>query len=171
VDYRTGAVEWTWEQVAHLHTWGIGHRIFDAISEGFWLERTAAVPAWGIEVATRARSLYTRHSIRVEGTRVALLHCHDKCRHGERLLNALTQASPTQADEDRTPLRWQDVPMVVAPPAGGRRVAAMVGRDVKLTVLPESWSSLPIAYLWLYGSTWDRERVRRASAALIEHIA
>ncbi|MGO4421431.1 hypothetical protein AB4Z54_22670, partial [Streptomyces sp. MCAF7] len=84
-DYRNRR-PWVWEEAARVHGWDLGRPYVDERGEGFWLERTTRVPAWGCSITTRTWPSFARHGFRVNKTRVALLHHHGECAHGEELL-------------------------------------------------------------------------------------
>lgn len=169
-DYRNGQ-PWTWDEAARVRGWDLGRSYLDEHGEGFWLERTTRVPAWGCTFTGRTWPSFTRHAFRVNRTRVALLHCSGGCTHDRELLNAISHAcpGPDGADEERVPVRWRQVGEMAARPAGSVRFAIDVQpMHVRITVIEGARDER--ARLTLTGSGWTAERVRAAADALRSHF-
>lgn len=170
-DYRNRQ-PWSWEDVVRVRGWDLGRGYYDEHGEGFWLERTTAVPALGCTITTRARSSFTRHAFRVNKTGVALLHHYGECTHSDELLNAISHAcpGPDGADEERVPVSWRQAQEMTPPPAGDLRFGVDVRTmSVKIVVVDGPWHER--ARLTLSGSGWTAERVRAAGEALRAHLA
>ncbi|RRR79778.1 hypothetical protein [Streptomyces sp. RP5T] len=163
---------WTWEDAARVRGWNLGPAYHDEYGEGFWLERTAHVPAQGCIITTRARDSFTRHAFRVARCRVALLHCTAECRHDAQLLNAISHAcpGPEGANEERVAVPWALARKVTVPPAENIRFYIDVRPlSVKITAVDSARSEC--ARLTLSGSGWSAERVQAAVDALRAHLA
>ncbi|GGX56042.1 hypothetical protein [Streptomyces chartreusis] len=170
-NYRTRQ-PWTWEDAARVRGWTLGPAYVDEHGEGFWLERTALVPAQSCVMGTHTRASFTRHTFRVARRRVALLHCSGECRHDAQLLNAISHACPGRQDanEQRVPVRWSQAEPMTPPPTEGIRFHVDVQpMSVKITALESGRSGC--ARLTLYGSGWTAELVRAAGEALRAHLA
>ncbi|MEH0579058.1 MULTISPECIES: hypothetical protein [Streptomyces] len=170
-DYRNRR-PWVWEEAARVHGWDLGRPYIDEHGEGFWLERTTRVPAWGCVIASRARPSSTRHGFRVNGTRVAFLHHYEACEHGEELLNAISHAcpGPDGADEERVAVRSFQSPELTPQPVGGIRFHVEVtNMSVHIKAFAGLWDEK--ARLSLTGSGWTTERVQAAGEALRTHLA
>ncbi|WP_019061737.1 hypothetical protein [Streptomyces prunicolor] len=161
-----------WDAMARVRGWDLGRPYIDEHGEGFWLERTARVPAWGCSIVTKTWPSFTRHAFRVARTGVALLHHHGDCAHGDELLNAISQAcpGPDGADEERVPVHWRQAREMTPPAVGdlwfGVDVATM---SVKIVAVDGPRNER--ARLTLSGSGWTAERVRAAGEALRAHLA
>ncbi|MFJ6014498.1 hypothetical protein [Streptomyces sp. NPDC092952] len=169
-DYRKGR-PWTWDDSVRVSGWELGRPYFDEHGEGFWLERTTRVPAFGCVIATRPYSSFTRHAFRVARCQVALLHCSGGCTHDAELLNALSHACPEPdgANEDRVPVRWTQASEMTPPSTGGLRVHVDV-RPMSVVLSVVEGHRCERARLSLGGSGWTVERVRAAGAALHSHF-
>ncbi|MEU0060517.1 hypothetical protein [Streptomyces sp. NPDC006334] len=162
----------SWDAVVRVRGWDLGRPYIDEHGEGFWLERTPRVPAWGCAITTRTRPSSTRHAFRVSGTRVALLHHYGECTHGEELLNALSHAcpGPDGADEERIPVHWRQAPEMTPQASGSLRFGIDVQHmSVRVTAVEGLRNER--ARLTLTGSGWTTERVRAAGEALRTHLA
>ncbi|MER6632238.1 hypothetical protein ABT301_29160 [Streptomyces sp. NPDC000987] len=170
-DYRNRQ-PWTWEDATRVRGWDLGRPHLDEHGEGFWLERTTRVLAWGVDTGTKTWPSFTRHAFRVNRTRVALLHHHGGCTHGEELLNAISHAcpGPDGADEQPVPLRWPQAPEMTPQPAGSLRIGVDVQRMSVRIVAVEGLHD-ERARLTLTGSGWTADRVRAAGEALRTHLA
>ncbi|MEU7323371.1 hypothetical protein ABZ682_22890 [Streptomyces griseoviridis] len=168
-EYRNGQ-PWTWEDAVRVRGWNLGSAYVDDLGEGFWLERTAFVPAVGCAITTRARSSFTRHAFRVKQCRVALLHCSGGCAHDVELLNAVSHAcpGPDGADELRVPVRWaQAQQMALAPNSsiGFRFDVRPMYVEIVASDRDRTWVRLTLT-----GSGWTVDRVRAAGEALRDHL-
>ncbi|MFI1703006.1 hypothetical protein [Streptomyces griseoruber] len=170
-DYRS-RLPWVWEEAARVHGWELGRPCVDEEGEGFWLERTTCVPAWGCDITTRTWPSFTRHGFRVNRTRVALLHHHGECTHDEELLNAISHAcpGPEGADEERVPVHWRQAQEMTPPPADALRLGIDV-RNMSVKIVAADGPRDEWARLTLTGSGWTAERVRAAAEALRTHLA
>ncbi|MGW4731796.1 hypothetical protein ACWEQC_21980 [Streptomyces shenzhenensis] len=170
-DYRNRR-PWVWEEAARVHGWEFGRPYADEEGEGFWLERTTRVPAWGCDITTRTWPSFTRHAFQVNRTGVALLHHHGECTHDEELLNAISHACPSAdgADEERVPVHWRQAQEMTPPPAGDLYIGVDV-RTMSVKIVAIDGPSHERARLTLTGSGWTAERVRAAGEALRTHLA
>lgn len=162
---------WTWEDATRVRGWELGPFYCDELGEGFWLERTEAVPATGCTVITRHRPHSTLHGIRVARTRIAHLHCTGGCAHGPELLNALTHAcpGPEGADENRVPVRWSQVSQMGPAPSDRLHFFADV-QNMHVTLSARRDAFDERARITLTGSGWTLDRVRAVRDALAEHL-
>ncbi|KUN57290.1 hypothetical protein AQJ46_47925 [Streptomyces canus] len=163
---------WSWEDAARVRGWDVGRRYYDEHGEGFWLERTARVPALGCVITTRARGSFTRHAFRVARCRVALLHCAGECHHDVDLLNAISHAcpGPEGANEERSDLRWTHAALATPPPADNIRFHVDI-RPMSVKIAAINGGHLEQARLTLSGSGWTAERIRAAGDALRAHLS
>ncbi|MDQ0762035.1 hypothetical protein [Streptomyces canus] len=172
-DYRNRQPKpWTWEHAVRVHGWDLGRPYLDEHGEGFWLERTTRVPAWGCVITTRTRPSFTRHAFRVNRTSVALLHHHGECTHDDELLNAISHAcpGPDGADEERVPVSWRQAQEMTPQPAGSVRFGVDVG-TTSVKIVAVDGPRYERVRLTLSGSGWTAERVRAAGEALRTHLA
>ncbi|KUN32499.1 hypothetical protein AQJ11_02945 [Streptomyces corchorusii] len=162
---------WSWEDATRVHGWDLGRPYLDEHGEGFWLERTTRIPAWGCAITTRTRPSSVRHAFRVSGTRVALLHHHGGCAHGEELLNAISHAcpGPDGADENRVPVHWRQAAEMTPPAAGDLRFGVDV-RTMSVKIVAVDGPRRELARLTLTGSGWTADRVRAAGEALRTYL-
>ncbi|CAM5479778.1 MULTISPECIES: hypothetical protein [Streptomyces] len=169
-DYRNRR-PWSWDEAARVPGWDLGRFYVDEHGEGFWLERTARVPAWGCDITSRTWPSFTRHSFRMNGTRVAILHHHDGCAHGEELLNAISHAcpGPEGADEHRVSVHWRQAAEMTPPAAGDLRFGVDV-RTMSVKIVAVDGPRHELARLTLTGSGWTADRVRAAGEALRTHL-
>lgn len=165
-NYRNGQ-PWTWDDAVRVRGWDLGRPYLDEHGEGFWLERTARVPALGCVITSRPRSSSTRHAFRVDACGVALLHCAGGCSHDTELLNAISHAcpGPDGANEERVPVRWTQAPEMTPPPTGRFRIHVDV-RPMSVVISVVESDRRERARLTLTGSGWTAERVRAAGEAL-----
>ncbi|MEU1180600.1 hypothetical protein ABZ464_23660 [Streptomyces sp. NPDC005820] len=170
-DYRNRR-PWVWEEAARVNGWDLGRPYVDEHGDGFWLERTTRVPAWGCAITTRTWPSFARHAFRVNKTRVALLHHYDECAHGEELLNAISHAcpGPDGADEERVSVRWFQSLELTPQPAGGIRFFVDV-HNMSVQIKAVEGLRDERARLTLTGSGWTTERVQAAGEALRTHLA
>ncbi|MDX3069597.1 hypothetical protein PV518_47050 [Streptomyces sp. ND04-05B] len=170
-DYRNGE-PWVWDEAARVPGWDLGRAYLDEHGEGFWLERTTRVPAWGCDITTRTWPSFARHAFRVNKTRVAHLHHHGECAHDEELLNAISHAcpGPDGADEERVPVHWRQTQEMTPPPAGDLRIGVDV-RTMSVKIVAVDGPRHERARLTLTGSGWTADRVRAAAEALRTHLA
>lgn len=169
-EYRNGQ-PWLWEDATRVRGWDLGPAYYDEHGEGFWLERTPSVPAVGCVIATRQRTYSARHAFRVNGCRVAHLHCAERCRHEDELLNTISHAcpGPDGANEERVPVRWsQATEMRPASTNSVRFGIDVTNMSVKIVAVQDVRREL--ARLTLTGSGWTAERVRAAGEALRTHL-
>ncbi|MGW1624660.1 hypothetical protein [Streptomyces sp. NPDC002172] len=162
---------WTWEDAVRVRGWDLGRAHLDEHGEGFWLERTTHIPAWGCAVKTRTRPSSALHGFRVNGTRVAILHHYGDCTHSDELLNAVSHAcpGPDGADEERVPVNWRQAQEMTPPPTGTVHFGVEVrNMSVKITAVEGDWDER--ARLTLEGSGWTADRVRAAGEALRAHL-
>jgi hypothetical protein len=108
----------------------------------------------------------------VNRTRVALLHHHGECGHGEELLNAISHAcpGPDGADEERVPVGWWQAREMTPQTTGGLRIGVHA-RPMSVRVVAIDGIHDLRARLTLTGSGWTTERVRAAAEALRAHLA
>ncbi|WP_211303233.1 hypothetical protein [Streptomyces milbemycinicus] len=170
-DYRNRR-PWVWEEAARVHGWDLGRPYIDEHGEGFWLERTTRIPAWGCDITTRTWPSFTRHAFRMNKTRVAHLHHHGECTHSEELLNAISHAcpGPDGADEERVPVHWRQAREMTPPPAGDLRIGVDV-TTMSVKIVAVDGPRHERARLTLTGSGWTTERARAAAEALRAHLA
>ncbi|MEU2857632.1 hypothetical protein ABZ672_04270 [Streptomyces mirabilis] len=172
-DYRERQQRaWSWEDAVRVLGWDLDRAHLDEHGEGFWLERTTRIPAWGCGITTRARSSFTRHVFRVARCRVALLRCPGECSHDTELLNAISHAcpGPEGANEERIPVRWTQAPEMTPPPTKRLRFGVEI-RPMTVRVTATEDMQCEAAQLTLTGSGWTAERVRAAGEALRAHLA
>ncbi|MGW4007920.1 hypothetical protein [Streptomyces sp. NPDC004763] len=169
-DYR-GQEPWTWEDAARVRGWDLGRSYADEHGEGFWLERTERVPAWGCDIISRAWPSFVRHGFRVDKTRVAHLHHPGRCEHGDELLNAISHAcpGPDGADEEQVPVHWRQTAQMTPPPTGDLRIGVDV-RTMSVKIVAVDGTAGERARLTLTGSGWTTDRVRAAGDALRTHL-
>ncbi|MGA5599591.1 hypothetical protein ACPCUF_00895 [Streptomyces griseoincarnatus] len=169
-DYRDRK-PWSWEDAARVLGWDLGRPYIDEHGEGFWLERTTRVPAFGCRITTRKWPSFTRHAFIVDKTRVALLHHYGDCQHGEELLNAVSHAcpGPDGADEERVSVHWRDAGTVTPRPAGGLRIGVDF-QPMTVRVVAVEGVNEQQARLTLTGSGWTADRVLAAGVALRDHL-
>ncbi|MER7477377.1 hypothetical protein ABTX60_06940 [Streptomyces sp. NPDC126510] len=163
---------WSWEDAVRVRGWDLGRPHLDEHGEGFWLERTTRVPAWGCAITTRAWPSFTRHGFRVNRTRVAFLHHYGACTHSEELLNAISHAcpGPDGADEERVPVQWWQAREMTPQTSGALRIGVDV-RPMSVRIVAVEGIHDERARLTLTGSGWTTDRVRAAAEALRAHLA
>jgi hypothetical protein len=186
-DFRKPEHEWDFARIRRLLGcgWELGRPYRDQHGEGFWLHRVDAVPeppAPHVTVRTKTYDSgkgHARHAFRVPGGRPALLVCPSTgCRHGQRMLDALTRHVPERSDEEALPLTRAEVEHL-----GGRPslipTDTVNGWSLRADCSPYNLYSLTITAhhpdeqsprLILAGSTWSRRAIHAAATTLLTHL-